>query len=65
MSTKEVGLYARVSSEQQAQAQTISSQLDALHELVGSRAGMTPRPSLLEPYVKVSLHTAPDCIHRD
>ena len=34
MKTREVALYARVSSDQQAQAQTIDSQLTALRERI-------------------------------
>jgi len=40
MTTPVVALYARVSSEQQAQAQTIDSQLAALHERIADDGGL-------------------------
>lgn len=40
MTTPVVALYARVSSEQQAQAQTIDSQLAALHERIAGDGGL-------------------------
>lgn len=40
MTTPVVALYARVSSEQQAQAQTIDSQLAALRERIASDGGL-------------------------
>jgi site-specific DNA recombinase len=40
MSTLIVALYARVSSEQQAQAQTIDSQLAALRERITQDSGV-------------------------
>jgi site-specific DNA recombinase len=39
MSTRQVALYARVSSEQQAQAQTIQSQRAALRERIEGDGG--------------------------
>ena len=40
MSTITMALYARVSSEQQAQAQTIESQLNALRERIKGDGGV-------------------------
>ena len=60
MSTKEVGLYARVSSEQQAQAQTISSQLDALHERIKKDGGiLSPAHEFVDNGYSGSLLTRP------
>ena len=40
MNTVTIALYARVSSEQQAQAQTIQSQLSALRDRIKSDGGV-------------------------
>ena len=54
-----VAIYARVSSEQQAQQDTIASQLEALERRLGVAAGASLEPRLI---VAVSLAAVRACI---
>ena len=56
MTTPVVALYARVSSEQQAQAQTIDSQLAALHErIAGDGRLLSPAHEFVDAGYSLSL----------